>query len=106
MCRKTGLESKRRCGWLPAREDPAAQPVWARQQVSTTVCPKSLVTAESLSLVEEFFVRRRLGGFRLDELTARQAEAFLILERELQAEKIDGQHNTRRNLEDLLGNRG
>jgi hypothetical protein len=40
------------------------------------------VTAESLGLVEEFLVRRRLGGLDFDELSARQVEAFLILEGE------------------------
>jgi len=55
-------------------------------------CPKSYITAESEALVEEFLVRRRLGGLRFEELSARQVEAFLILEKELS----DEQRNTRR----------
>jgi hypothetical protein len=39
-----------------------------------------------LTLVEEFFVRRRLG-VRLEELSAKQVEAFVILEKALAAEK-------------------
>jgi len=69
--------------------------IWVRKQVALRTCPKSYITGESLTLVEEFFVRRRLGGARLEELSAKQVEAFVILEKALAAEKSDGQHNTR-----------
>jgi hypothetical protein len=46
-------------------------------------------------LVEEFLVRRRLRGMDFAELSARQVEAFVILERTLAAEMNHGQHNTR-----------
>jgi hypothetical protein len=69
--------------------------VWARQDVALTTCPKSYITAESMTLVEEFFVRRRLGGMDFAELSARQVEAFVILERALTGKTSDGQHNTR-----------
>ena len=48
------------------------------------------------TLVEEFFVRRRLHGIEFSQLSARQVEAFLILEQALTSEMNDGQHNTRR----------
>jgi len=69
--------------------------VWVRRRVSLRTCPKSYITAESLTLVEEFFVRRRLGGMNFAELTAKQVEAFVILEKALVTEMNDGQHNTR-----------
>ncbi len=94
-CRRSGLETKRRCGWLGIPEDARAPLVWARKRVALKTCPKSYVTAESMGLVEEFLVRRRLGVREIDGLTARQVEAFVILERELAAEMNDGQHNTR-----------
>lgn len=62
------------------------KPVWARKHVWVSTCPKSYVTAESEALLEEFFVRKRLGGIRPEELDARRTEAFLILEGELVAE--------------------
>ena len=43
--------------------------------------------------MEEFFVRRRMGGFDLEKLSMRQVEAFLILERAVAAEVNDEQHN-------------
>lgn len=58
-------------------------------------CPKPYITAESQSLMEEFFVRRRLRAFEGTELSARQVEAFVILEKELAAEMTDGPHNSR-----------
>jgi hypothetical protein len=69
--------------------------VWARKHVAITTCPKSYVTAESVGLVEEFFIRRRLGATGTAELTARQVEAFVILEKELAGEKSRGQQSTR-----------
>ena len=98
MCRKSGLERKRRCGWLRPADDPGARLVWARKQVALKTCPTSYVTAGSQTLVEEFFVRRRLGARDFDGLTARQVEAFVILERELALEMNNGQHNTRQAL--------
>lgn len=69
--------------------------MWARKNVSLTTCPKSYVTADSNAQVEEYFVRRRLGGMDLATLSARQAEAFLILEDAVEAEMRDGQQNSR-----------
>ena len=69
--------------------------MWARKQVSLTMCPRSYVTAESRTLVEEFFARRRLGGMDLRELSGRQVDAFLILEEAVAAEIRDGEHNSR-----------
>ena len=64
--------------------------VWARKHVSTGTCPKCFVTAQSLAWLEEFAVRRRLGQRWPEELGAREAEAFLILEAEWEAEMQNG----------------
>jgi hypothetical protein len=69
--------------------------VWARNDVVLHECPKSYITAESECLVEEYLVRRRLGGLRFSELTARQTEAFLILEKALMTEMKHGQQERR-----------
>ena len=82
-------------------EDPRAPVVWARRNIAVTSCPKSLITSESEALVEEFLVRRKLGGFDLSGLDAKQVEAFLILEQALSAERSDGEHGTRRDLSKL-----
>ena len=72
--------------------------MWARKDVAAETCPKSYITAESQTLVEDYLVRRRLNGIEFSELSARQVEAFLILEKALAAEMSDDQHNTRRTL--------
>jgi hypothetical protein len=69
--------------------------VWARKDVVLFTCPKSYVTAESETLVEEFFVRRRMGAIDFSELSARQVEAFAILENALTSEIKDGQDKRR-----------
>ena len=56
--------------------------------MALTTCPKSYVTGESEALVEEFAVRRRIGGTRLEDLSARQAEAFVVLEEAIEQQRI------------------
>jgi hypothetical protein len=98
VCRKSGLERKRRCGWIGAPEDENGPLVWARRTVSLRTCPKSYITAESQTFVEEFFIRRRLGVGDFESMSARQVEAFVILEKALAGEISDVQQNTRENL--------
>lgn len=93
-CRKAGLEAKRRCKWLAIDDDERGPVVWARGSVAVTRCPKSLITGESETLVEEFLVGRRLG-WRAERMSARQVEAFVILESALTEEKRNGERRTR-----------
>lgn len=56
--------------------------------MATDVCPKSLITAESVGWIEEFLVWKRLN--LQTDLSARQAEAFLILAEQLALEEHSG----------------
>lgn len=85
-CRKAGLEMKRRCGWIPEAGKSPARIIWAKNSASTTVCPTSFITAQSMAWLEEYFVRRKLGQRGIEGLGAREVEAFLILEHELSEE--------------------
>jgi hypothetical protein len=93
VCRKSGLEKARRCGWLGNIDEPIGPPVWARKDVALHTCPTSYVTSESQALVEEFLVRRRLGAIDIRDLSAKQVEAFALLEKALTAEINDAQQN-------------
>jgi hypothetical protein len=53
-------------------------------------CPKSYITPESLTLIEEFHVRKLFGFGDITELPARTVDAFCILERESIAERRNG----------------
>lgn len=64
--------------------------MWARKHVLVSECPKSYVSAESMAFVEDFSFRRRFGQVDPIHLTARQADAFMILESELAREIKDG----------------
>ena len=85
-CRRNRLEQKRRCGWLGRGRESAPKAVWARRTASTKECPRSYITAESVGWLEAFHAWRRLGYPDAERLTARQAEAMLVLERELTEE--------------------
>lgn len=86
-CRKQGLESRRRCGFLPVERRGTKRIVWARGPASTDECPKSLVTAKSIELLEKFFASKAWGW---KDPTACEADAFLVLEQELRAEGLNG----------------
>jgi hypothetical protein len=85
-CRKAGLDQKRRCGWLGPAKGPGGRPVWSRRGHLLTQCPKSYITAGSLTLLEEFNVRKLTGAAEIDGLGSRTVEAICILEQELRSE--------------------
>jgi len=93
LCRKRGLEEKRRCGWKQWEDrGQRLNVVWGRGVVSTTTCPTSYVTPESMTLLEEFYAWKLCGGCgNVYELPARLAESLFVLENELRAETNDGQ---------------
>ena len=87
-CRANGLERRRRCGWLPAELAPATDPVvWARGRISAPECPRSYVTAESIGLLEEYYVWKLLGRSDCYDLPARLVEAIFVLENEVREER-------------------
>ena len=51
-----------------------------------TRCPKSIITAESMYLLEEFNVWKRCSGGPLHAMPARVADAILMLDNEFRAE--------------------
>lgn len=85
-CRLQGLEKQRRCGFLPPSAAERPRPVWVRRQAIAMSCPRSLITAESLEIVERFFVWKAGGPVNFLELPARLAEGLFLLEREWKTE--------------------
>jgi len=77
-----GLEERRGCGWKSAQAPSKGRPVWVRNGAVAMRCPKSVISGESAALVEAYWAWKLLGGMKLEEMEARQAHAFLILERE------------------------
>jgi hypothetical protein len=80
------------------RDDAAAPLVWARKKAALRTCPVSYISAESQAWLEDYLVRRRLGSFDMDALSARQVEAFVILEKEYVQEIQDARNNSRQTL--------
>ena len=76
------MEARRRCGFLPEDRRGERRLVWARGRTAAEECPKSLVTPRSLQWVEMFLTWKFSGGGELWDWAARDADAFLVLERE------------------------
>jgi len=87
ICRKSGLEKKRRCGWMPSIDAGMPAVVWARNNVVVASCPTSFITAESVALLEEFHVWKLFGASDAYRLPARLVDAIFIIENELRSEK-------------------
>lgn len=90
MCRKSGLERNRKCGWLTDGEISSSPIVWARGRIALATCPTSYITSESVALMEEFHAWKLLGAQNFYDLPARLVEAIFILENELRAEGNNG----------------
>ena len=84
------MEKQRRCGYLGGTERGEERPVWARGPVILTECPRSFITPESLTMLEEHHVWSLGGRGDLREYPARSVEAFTVLESELLREKNHG----------------
>jgi hypothetical protein len=88
VCRSRGLTEKRCCGWLEKKAPAGGRPVWARRGVAVAECPKSYITPQSLTWIEEFHIRKLFGFGDVTELPARTVDAFCTLERESIAERM------------------
>jgi hypothetical protein len=90
-CRNGGLTTIRNCAWV--KEQPAGErrrAVWARERVLTFQCPKSIITAKSLSFIEQYQVWKELGGINALEIDAKAADALMVLEQAWREEIKDG----------------
>ena len=91
VCRKSGLERKRRCGWL-GNDDSFDMP--DRMGPGTDDAgdlPTSYITSESIALLEEFHAWKLLVGAGAFTICLRAlVEAIFVLENELRAESNDG----------------
>jgi hypothetical protein len=94
VCRSRGLAEKRCCGWLDKKTPSDGRIVWARRGVVAAECPKSYITSESLTWIEEFHVRKLFGFGDVTNLPARAVDAFCTLEKEILAERVHGNERT------------
>lgn len=91
QCRRQSLEARRRCGFLAPEERDPQKVVWARNGAVAEECPKSLITAESTEFVERYLIWKMAPGCGLSEHAAREADAFLTLEKEWRTEQFNEQ---------------
>jgi hypothetical protein len=66
---------------LKETDDGPARPIFVRRQTAAFRCPKSIITARSLTFVELFIAWKRFGG-DLWSYDAKSADAIRVLEEE------------------------
>jgi len=79
---------------LPANADGAKvskRPVWARRGVVAMACPKSIISARSLEMLERFGYWKAAGGGSLLQEEAKVADAILFLNEEWRKEQDSGE---------------
>jgi hypothetical protein len=75
---------------LPEDERGPRRPVWVRGRRVTEECPKSLITTDSVEAIEKFLVWTFSGRRGGEEFTAREIDAFVLLDAEYRAEVASG----------------
>jgi len=75
------LAKARRCAWLKEIDEGPARPIFVRRQTVAFRCPKSIITAQSFTFVEQFAAWKRFGG-DLWSIDAKSADALGALEEE------------------------
>lgn len=60
--------------------------MWARKRTVSMECPKSYVTSQSLTWIDEFAFWRRHAAADYAGMEAKKLDAFLTLEAQLAAE--------------------
>jgi hypothetical protein len=84
------LVKVRNCAWAEGIESTARRrPVWTRRKIVARQCPKSIITAQSLSFLEQFRFWKELGGDP-GQMDAKIADALLVIEREWRSENQHG----------------
>ena len=64
--------------------------MWARGEVISMQCPKSVVTSQSLDYLEKFRLWITAGGGALWDIDAKCADAILLLNEEWHKETENG----------------
>jgi len=65
--------------------------VWARANVVSRRCPKSVITAQSLGYLERFRLWKELGTVDLADIDAKTADALVCLESAWKTEVKNGE---------------
>ena len=84
------MEKARKCAWRGGGEPEDGRPVWSRNQVVCTACPKSYITPQSWATLEAYYAWRA-AKTPMEALPARLADAFLLLEAEASKEMASAQ---------------
>ena len=79
---------KRSCGFN-GKIEAAPRVIWMRRSASLSTCPKSFVTSDSQTLLEEFYAWKLFGQMSYLNLPARTVDAFFVLEKEFILERRD-----------------
>ena len=91
VCRDQRLDKVRRCAFLPVESLGPVRTVWAKGRASTTQCPKSVISATSLTLLEAFSAWRVLGTTQVWRLPAKVVDALFVLQIEWRSLQSDAE---------------
>jgi hypothetical protein len=64
--------------------------IWARGELFSYHCPKSVITAQSLYFLEQFGFWKEFGGASIWSVEAKTADALLVLEHAWRMENQSG----------------
>jgi hypothetical protein len=80
----------RNCAWTVQPEPVIRRVVWAREGAIAFQCPKSVISAQSTHILDQFQLWKQFGGGIPLVFEAKEAEGILLLEKEWQRELQHG----------------
>ena len=80
----------RNCAWVSGSEPINKKAVWARKDVVSLQCPKSVISARSKMFLQHFRVWKQFGGGFPWWVDAKAADALLVLNEAWRAEEQNG----------------
>jgi hypothetical protein len=70
----------RNCAWTNQFGSKSGRAVWARRDIVSLQCPKSVISAQSKNFLEQFRLWKQFGGGFPLWTDAKTADALLVLE--------------------------
>jgi len=72
---------------VPHGQPAPPTPIWVKRDLVLFECPRSFITGQSASLLERYALRKRWGDADYRNASAKEVEAFLILDAEMESEE-------------------
>lgn len=80
----------RHCAWVDESKPVNTKAVWARKNIVSSQCPKSIISVQSKTFLQHFRLWKQFGGGYPWWVDAKTADALLVLDEAWREEEQNG----------------